>query len=161
MCFPEYIYFTHKQSYIHTNIHTHILYIHTVLHSYKYISVYWIFFFYYKRQFDILLLCILCYTVRARSLLKSMHFLLVVSRSRVCKQLRVHATRSECHQHQNRSHGLRQAVNQTKTHSANHAAHPTRWSFTHPSGALRVICKYCLTQVWLCPCLLYCTEFFN
>lgn len=97
MCFPEYIYFTHKQSYIHTNIHTHILYIHTVLHSYKYISVYWIFFFYYKRQFDILLLCILCYTVRARSLLKSMHFLLVVSRSRVCKQLRVHATRSECH----------------------------------------------------------------
>lgn len=77
MCFPEYIYLTHKQSYIHT-------YIHTVLHSYKYISVYWIFFFYNKKQFDILLLCIRCYTVRARSLLKSMHFLLVVSRWSVC-----------------------------------------------------------------------------
>ena len=84
VCFPEYIYFTHKQSYIHTNIHTYILHIHTVLHSYKYISLYLIFFsfFFIKKQFDILLLCILCvYTVRARSLLKSMHFLLVVSRS--------------------------------------------------------------------------------
>lgn len=24
---------------------------------------------------------------------------------------------------------------------------------------LRIICKYCLTQVLLCPCLVYCTEF--
>ena len=94
ICFPEYIYFTHKQSYIHTNIHTvhtYYTYIQSYIHTNTYQFI-WFFLFYYKKQFDILLLCILCYTVRARSLLKSMHFLLVVSRSCVCKWLQVCAT---------------------------------------------------------------------
>lgn len=82
--FPEYIYFTHKQSYIHTNIHT----IHTYNLTFIQIHISLLdFFFYYKKQFDILLLCIRCYTVRARSLLKSMHFLLVVSWLSICKWL--------------------------------------------------------------------------
>lgn len=73
------IYFTHKQSYIHTNIHT-------VLHSYKYISVYLIFFpFIIKSNLLYYYFVLLCYTVRASSLLKSMHVLLVVSRASVCK----------------------------------------------------------------------------
>lgn len=66
-----YIYFTHKATFIQTYIHTYSLtfiQIHIGLFD---------FLFYYKKQFDILLLCIRCYTVRARSLLKSMHFLLV------------------------------------------------------------------------------------
>lgn len=86
ICFPEYIFYT--QTRLHSYKHTYILHIHTVLHSYKYMSFYWIFPIYYKKQFDILLLCILCYTVRARSLLKSMHFLLVVTPSgRLCSDL--------------------------------------------------------------------------
>lgn len=27
------------------------------------------------------------------------------------------------------------------------------------ASALRIICKYCFAQVWLCPCLLYCSDF--
>lgn len=87
--FPR-IYIFYTQTKLHSYKHT---YIHTYSRTFIQIHIGLLdFFFYYKKQFDILLLCIRCYTVRARSLLKSMHFLLVVSRSCVCKLLQVCAT---------------------------------------------------------------------
>lgn len=74
MCFPEYRYIFYTQTKLHSYKHTYSL---TFIQIH--ISLLDFFSFYYKKQFDILLLRILCYTVRASSLLKSMHFLLVVS----------------------------------------------------------------------------------
>lgn len=82
--FPR-IYVFYTQTLLHSYKHT---YIHTVLHSYKYVSVYLSFLFIIKSS--LIYHCVYCYIVRAMSLLKSMHFLVVVSRSSACKWARVH-----------------------------------------------------------------------
>lgn len=162
--FPR-IYIFYTQTRLHSYIHTYYTYIQSYIHTntchFIWFSVY------YKKQFDILLLCILCYTVRARSLLKSMHFLLVVSRLCVCKWLRVCASEHPIGfgPHQNVSDEAQTSCRSKQNTSISKSNQ--FWVVTRlPNGSnsnlnqpLRIICKYCLTQVLLCPCLVYCTEF--
>lgn len=104
---------------------------------------------YYKKQFDILLLCIPLHTVRAMSLFKkACTFLQIVSRS--CLQ----HTEWDDHQNEIRMSQLllKWVVNQSNAQQSHLPNSNVKW-------ILRIICKHCLTKVLLCLWLAYCTDF--
>lgn len=78
ICFPEYIFYT--QTKLHSYKHTY-----SVTFIQIHIALFDFFPFIIKRNLIYYYFVLLCYTVRASSLLKSMHVLLVVSRASVCK----------------------------------------------------------------------------